>query len=50
MLAIILDLAVLVPFLLTKSQSDPFTLVITALVALAIVLAQWLAVRHHQHQ
>lgn len=50
LLAIILDLAVLVPFLLTKSQSDPFTLVITALVALAIVLAQWLAVRHHQHQ
>src|SRR5699024_1539098 len=36
LLAIILDLAVLVPFLLTKSQSDPFTLVITALVALAV--------------
>lgn len=44
--AIVLDIAVLVPFLILKAQSDPFTLVITAAVALIIITAQWLVVRH----
>lgn len=48
--AIALDVAVLVPFVLLKAQSDPFTLVITAVVALVIVVAQWFTVRHRSGQ
>ena len=48
--AIALDVAVLVPFVLLKSQSDPFTLVITAVVALVIVVAQWFTVRHRSDE
>jgi hypothetical protein len=44
--AIVLDVAVLVPFLILKAQSDPFTLGVTAVVALVIVVAQWFTVRH----
>lgn len=44
--AIVLDTAVLVPFVVLKAQSDPLTLVITAVVALIIISAQWIAVRH----
>ncbi|MEV7572939.1 hypothetical protein AB0P28_07540 [Pseudarthrobacter sp. NPDC089323] len=44
--AIMLDIVVLVPFLILKAQSDPLTLVITAAVALIILTAQWLVVRH----
>ena len=43
--AIVLDVAVLIPFILLKAQSDPFTLIITAVVALIIVVTQWLVVR-----
>jgi len=46
--AIILDIAVLVPFLLLKAQSDAFTLVITATVAIIIIATQWAVVRHHE--
>ncbi|RKW98335.1 amino acid permease, partial [Corynebacterium diphtheriae] len=35
---------------LLKSQSDPFTLVITAVVALVIVVAQWFTVRHRSDE
>ncbi|MDV6300139.1 MULTISPECIES: APC family permease [Dietzia] len=48
--AIVLDVAVLVPFLLLKAQSDPLTLGITAIVALVIIAAQWLTVRHRSEQ
>jgi len=48
--AIALDVTVLVPFVLLKSQSDPFTLVITAVVALVIVVAQWFTVRHRSDE
>jgi accessory gene regulator protein AgrB len=44
-IAILLDAAVLVPFVLLKAQSDPFTVVVTAVVALIIVVAQWVVVR-----
>lgn len=44
--AILLDVAVLVPFVLMKARSDPSTLLITAGVAAAVVAAQWFAVRH----
>lgn len=47
--AIVLDVAVLVPFLLLKAQADPFTLIITAAVALIIIATQWAIVRH-QHR
>lgn len=47
--AILLDVAVLVPFVLVKARSDPFTLVITAGVAAVVVAAQWFAVRHRSH-
>lgn len=47
--AILLDIAVLVPFVLLKARSDPFTLVVTAAVAAVIVAAQWFAVRHRSH-
>ncbi|RWR21640.1 APC family permease [Agrococcus lahaulensis] len=43
--AIVLDVAVLVPFVALKAQSDPFTVVITAVLALIIVASQWLVVR-----
>ncbi|MGJ9403697.1 APC family permease [Arthrobacter sp. KK5.5] len=46
--AIILDIAVLVPFLLLKAQSEAFTLVITATVAIIIIATQWAVVRHHK--
>ncbi|WP_104118962.1 APC family permease [Arthrobacter sp. B1805] len=45
--AIVLDAAVLIPFLLLKAQSDPITLVITAVVAIVIIAMQWAIVRHH---
>ena len=48
--AIALDVAVLVPFVLLKAQSDPFTLVVTAVVALVIVVAQWSTVRHRSDE
>lgn len=48
--AIALDVAVLVPFVLLKAQSDPFTLVVTAVVALVIVVAQWFTVRHRSDE
>lgn len=44
--AIVLDTAVLLPFLLVKAQSDPFTIVITVAVAAVIIVGQWLVVRH----
>jgi amino acid transporter len=47
--AIILDVAVLVPFVLLKAQSNPFTLAVTAVVIAAIAVAQWLVVRHRNH-
>lgn len=43
--AIVLDVAVLLPFIVLKAQSDLFTIIVTAAVALAIVAAQWLVVR-----
>lgn len=43
--AIVLDIAVLVPFVGLTAQSDPFTVVITAVLALIIVATQWLVVR-----
>ncbi|WP_368800610.1 APC family permease [Kocuria oxytropis] len=48
--AIVLDIAVLVPFVLLKAQSDPFTLGVTAVVALVIVVAQWFTVRHRSDE
>ncbi len=47
--AIVLDIAVLVPFVALRARSDPFTVAITAAVAAAIIIAQWLAV-HHRNQ
>ncbi|WP_150307808.1 APC family permease [Planctomonas psychrotolerans] len=44
--AIVLDVAVLVPFVALKAQSDPLTVVVTAIVAVLIVGTQWLVVRH----
>ncbi|RAX48214.1 amino acid permease [Arthrobacter sp. AQ5-05] len=44
--AIVLDLAVLVPFVVLRARSDPFTVVITVVVATIIVITQWLVVRH----
>ncbi|MGN7226378.1 hypothetical protein ACTHQW_08550 [Dietzia maris] len=43
--AIVLDLAVLVPFVALKAGSDPLTIALTAGVALAIFAAQWVTVR-----
>lgn len=43
--AIVLDVAVLVPFIILKGTSDPFTLVVTAVVALLIMVSQWIIVR-----
>ncbi|GAB3548602.1 APC family permease [Arthrobacter tumbae] len=43
--AIVLDIAVLVPFTILKAQSDPFTGITTVVVASIIVLTQWLVVR-----
>ena len=43
--AIVLDLAVLVPFVALKAWSDPLTIALTAGVALAIFAAQWVTVR-----
>lgn len=45
-MAIVLDTAVLIPFLIVKARSDPFTLMVAAVVAAVIVIAQWMAVRH----
>lgn len=42
--AIILDLAVLVPFLIIKMRTDPMTVAISAIVAAAIIAAQWLTI------
>ncbi len=47
-IAIVLDSAVLVPFVVLKAQSALFTLVITAAVALIIVVTQWIVVRRRQ--
>lgn len=47
--AIVLDVAVLVPFLLLKAQSDLFTLILTAVVAAVIIGTQVAIVRHKQH-
>ncbi len=46
--AIVLDVAVLVPFLILRGSSDPFTLVVTAVVAAVITLAQWVIVRRRR--
>ena len=46
--AIVLDTAVLLPFLLVKAQSDPLTIVITVVVAAVITAAQWLVVRRRR--
>lgn len=43
-IAIVLDAAVLVPFVALRVQSDPFTIVVTAVVAGIIFLVQWLVV------
>lgn len=43
--AIALDVAVLVPFVVLKAVSAPFTVVATAVVALIIVATQWIVVR-----
>lgn len=43
--AIVLDLAVLVPFVALKAGSGPLTIALTAGVALAIFAAQWVTVR-----
>ncbi|MFC3300634.1 APC family permease [Arthrobacter agilis] len=49
--AIVLDLAVLVPFLFLRAQSDPFTLIITAVTAAVLLIVQWLMVRRRsRHQ
>lgn len=47
-IAIVLDVAVLVPFICLRAVSDPFTIVVTAVVAGTIFLAQWLVVRHRE--
>lgn len=47
--AIVLDVAVLVPFTVLKAQSDPFTILITVVVASIIVVTQWLVVRRKRH-
>ncbi|WP_294181561.1 APC family permease [uncultured Schumannella sp.] len=44
-LSIVLDLAVLVPFVVLKVQSDPLTIVVGAAIAAAIIVAQVVAVR-----
>jgi amino acid transporter len=44
-LAILLDLAILIPFTVLKVQSDLLTVVVAAAIALAIVVAQVIAVR-----
>ncbi|WP_168916602.1 APC family permease [Microcella flavibacter] len=44
-LAIVLDLSLLVPFIIVKVQTDPLTIVVAAAVGSAIVIAQVLAVR-----
>ena len=46
--AIVLDVAVLVPFLILRGSSDPFTLAVTAVVAALIILAQWVIVRRRR--
>ncbi|HSO92289.1 MAG TPA: amino acid permease, partial [Arthrobacter sp.] len=46
--AIVLDTAVLLPFLLVKAQSDPLTIVITVVVVAVITVAQWLVVRRRR--
>lgn len=46
--AIVLDVAVLVPFLILRGSSDLFTLVVTAVVAALIILAQWVIVRRRR--
>ncbi|MHA7282513.1 APC family permease [Arthrobacter sp. TMS2-4] len=43
-IAIILDLAVLIPFLFLKVQSDPLTLIITAATVIILVTTQWFMV------
>ncbi len=48
--AIVLDMAVLVPFVLLKAQSDLLTLIGTAAIALIIVATQWAVVRHQRHE
>lgn len=43
-IAIALDVAVLVPFVLLKASTDPFTLLVTAVVAAVIIATQWIVV------
>ncbi|WP_341951974.1 APC family permease [Salinibacterium sp. TMP30] len=45
MLTIVLDLAILIPFTILKVQSDLFTVIVAAVVAAAIVIAQVVTVR-----
>ncbi|MEV8252335.1 APC family permease [Rhodoglobus sp. NPDC076762] len=44
-LTIVLDLAILVPFAILKIQSDLFTVIVAAIVAAAIIVAQVITVR-----
>ncbi|WP_043430576.1 APC family permease [Arthrobacter sp. FB24] len=46
--AIVLDTAVLAPFVLVKSQSDPLTVLITIFVGAVISITQWFVVRHRR--
>ena len=48
--AIVLDLAVWVPFMVLRARSDPFAVVITVAVAAMIVVTRWLVVRHRGSQ
>lgn len=43
--AIVLDVLVLVPFVIMKMRTDLFTVVVTAVVAAAVFMGQWLIVR-----
>ncbi|MEO5781574.1 MULTISPECIES: APC family permease [Arthrobacter] len=47
--AILLDVAVVVPFVLIKAGQDPLTVGIAAAVALVIFVAQWWAVSRRDH-
>lgn len=42
--AIVLDVAILVPFTVLKAQADPLTVVVTVVVVSMIVMTQWLVV------
>lgn len=49
-IAIFLDVAVLVPFLLLKTQSNPLILVITTAIVAILVAVQWLMVHRRNRQ